>query len=251
MKRRKKTIQTKQQLFTGIQNKLDNGQYTEVVALDPGGRLSFGGIRKYLQTQEETSIRYLSSSYRFDSKQYQHNEIYRRLTNAHFAKQMAERQTLPNNASCTGDPDIFIDFQLKHFDNNKKVLMTKTMAKLDFERFEAMNAASKLGQLLALDTPYMAAINRHKRDKRRSKQRHKETEIIDCTPQPIRPENLIFIGSTDVSPFIKSYVKSPNRRIKLGNSGDRARAPKYDIVLEVLSTLHNIKVATSVAGIET
>lgn len=79
------------------------------MALDPGGRLSFAGINRNLQTNEETSIRYYSASYRYDSGQLRNNKKYHQLTNEVLKIVQKDRNKILDHALSMADPTNFVE----------------------------------------------------------------------------------------------------------------------------------------------
>lgn len=72
-------------------------------------------------------------------RHYMHTSIviyvnsYRRITNRLFTSIQNERNALPDKAMA--DPDVFLQFELKHFDAHRKLLIRKPIAKLEFQRY--------------------------------------------------------------------------------------------------------------------
>lgn len=181
---KRKVIPTNEtERIANISRLLKSGKVNDVKGLDPGERLVFAGVSRNVTTGQETSIRYNSNSFRYDAGEYRATRKYRSLTNKAFKEIENERNSIPNKASSMADPIAFVSFQLKHFERLNELLFTKQIAKLEFQRFIARRRA--------VDALARAITGGNKS----------------------KNKPIIFVGTTETSPIIKGYVRSPKKQM--------------------------------------
>lgn len=177
MKRKKRPAANRDNTMAQAKMMLQQNAIKNVRAYDPGHRLIFAGIDKDLETEQETSIKYSSRSYHYTSGRHRFQEKYNPL----FRKLQIEREALPSKASATLDFDEFINFELNNFCKTNELLMSQKITKLRFQRYVCREKAT--------------------------------TELAKALVGSRRTTNttIVFCGSTDQSPIIKGYVRTPNK----------------------------------------
>lgn len=189
MKRKKKPAIDDEIRLKRIQQNYLNSQYENEFGLDPGARYILGGVERNISTQKETSVLYSSASCRYDIGEHNRSIKYRYWTKDFFLKIDAERNNLPEKASQSGDPLIFIDFEMKHLLEWQELVSQKKFAKLKFEQY--------IRKRKIIDE----IARKIMRPKRKTPNDGKTVER--------KKKNIIFAGTTEISPIIKGYVKAP------------------------------------------
>lgn len=191
MKRKKRPELDEESRLKRIKENYLNGQYSDEIGLDPGARYPIGGVKRNIPTQQETSVLYSSASYRHDSGEYNRSNKYRYWTKDFFAKIDEERNNLPDKASTKGDPLVFVNFELKHLMEWQQLTTQKKFAKLTFERYIARRRT--------IDLLASRVLGR--------------TKLKNCENRWNTKSTIVFAGSTEISPIIKGYVRTPLKSV--------------------------------------
>lgn len=166
--------------MAGVRSQLEDGQFGDVVSLDPGCRLTFSSIRRNRTTNLEQNIRYSSASYRYDSNQYRLNA--KQQTNAIQQSLLVERQKIADNASCTAHAINFLSFELQHFERTNAVMMDKYLAKLNLRRhIRKQRAIAKIARTLVFGARHeneRIAAKRTKWTQRRNQRKRKKRKKL-------------------------------------------------------------------------